>query len=193
MRIPYVCVCVCIRTCVYMFARAVWAQPRNRSAIQTSLHNGPRDTGSQTLNSPETNLRLSNEERRGCVITLWNQGQVWKTKTGRRPQPRRSHDAGGCRDYATAPQGICRGLRRWPPPHPVTTNVFGIPAREPGHPLLLVTTVSSIQTLSLLEAWRKTITAFHFQHSLRRGVSFCPWGGGPWVWGNTDTRHAGQQ
>lgn len=124
-------------------------------------------------------------------------------KTGRRPWPRRSRDAGG-REAATATfagrdQGTesgCsgrdslglqpripatsfpKGHLSWPLAVASTSpsDLYGIPACELGYPLLLVTTVSSIQTLSLLEAWPKTIPTFHFQHSFRRGGSFCPCG-----------------
>lgn len=73
-------------------------------------------------------------------------------------------------DPCNSPKGICRG------PSTSLSDILGILELKPGYPHLLVTMGLSVQTLSLLEAWPKTIPASHFRRSLRRGSLCVPVG-----------------
>lgn len=143
-----------MRACVHECAcTAVWVQPRNRSATQTSLHNGLKDMSSQILDSLPNKPEAEQWGNWGlCHHTIESTTSLVNEdkQEGRMPQPRCSHDTGGCeaatatfagrgqgrtiggysariplglqlRIPATSPKGICSSHWQWPSPHLVTT------------------------------------------------------------------------
>lgn len=158
------CVCVCIyeRACMCLPEQCKYNPETGRSAIHTTLHNGLKDTGSQTLNSPpnkpeaeqwgnegichhteESARGLENEDRQdtSAKMFLWR----WRMRSSNSHFCRQGSgtDSGcGGRDSlglqqripATSPKGICHGLWQWPPPYPVTSLESQLVSRDPaGH------------------------------------------------------------
>lgn len=172
------------------------------------------------LGQPDTqfppNLRLSNEGIKKPVITMWNQWQVWKMKTKagchRHNIPQTLEDTkqwqllfgqgsgtgSGCtwrdslglqlRIPAPFPKGTCSGL--WPSTS-LSENVLGTPECEPGHRLLLISTVSQYRYYPFRRLGQNPSLPSTSNLVSEQGFPLCLWG--PWVWGNVNILYAVQQ